>query len=166
MIIREITEADAEAFLKLARQIDDETRFMMFEPGERQTTVEQQAEWIRGYRATDNHMVFVVEHAGHLVGYLGAMGGTFRRNHHSVYIFLGLLEAYTGQGLGRRLLEEAEKWARARGLHRLELTVVPHNTRGLVLYQKMGFEIEGTKKHALLIEGTYVDEICMGKLLV
>lgn len=165
MNIREITEADAEAFLKLACQIDDETRFMMFEPGERQTTVEQHAAWTRKLKAIDNQTMFVVEQEGQLVGYLGAMGGAFRRSHHSVYIFLGLLEAYTGQGLGRRLLEAAEQWARARGLHRLELTVMPHNVRGLSLYQKMGFVIEGTKKHALLVDGTYVDEICMAKLL-
>ncbi len=164
-IIREITEADAEAYLRLARQIDAETRFMMYEPGERRTTVEEQAERIRALRATDNQTMLVVEDAGQLVGYLGAVGGFHRRDHHSVHIFLGLLEAYTGQGLGRRLFEEVEKWARARGLHRLELTVMPHNARGLALYQKMGFEIEGTKKHSLRVEGVYVDEICMGKLL-
>jgi RimJ/RimL family protein N-acetyltransferase len=166
MIIREIIEADAEVFLNLARRIDDETRFMMYEPGERQTTVEQQVERIRAFKTSDNKTMFVAEHGGQLVGYLGAMGGNAHRAHHTVEIFIGILEAYTGQGIGRRLFEETEKWARARGLHRLELTVMPHNTRGLALYQKMGFEIEGTKKHSLRVEGVYVDEICMGKLLV
>ncbi len=165
MLIREIVETDAAAYLKLARQIDDETRFMMFEPGERQTTVEQQTQWLREMRATGNQTMFVVEDAGQLVGYLGARGGTFHRNYHNVYIFLGLLEAYTGQGLGRRLLEEAETWARAHRLHRLELTVMPQNARGLKLYQKLGYVIEGTKKDSLRVDGVYVDEICMGKLL-
>ena len=165
MLIRPITEGDAEAYLALARAVDAESRFMMYEPGERQTTVEQQIEQIRAVRASDNKLVLVAEHEGQLVGYLGAMGGTFHRNHHSAHIFVGILEAFTGQGLGRRLLEETERWARRQGLHRLELTVMRHNARALALYQKMGFEIEGTKRDSLQVEGVYVDEICMAKLL-
>lgn len=165
MLIREIVEADAEVFLALARAIDAESRFMNYEPGERQTTVEQQTERIRTLRARDNQLMLVAEHEGQLVGYLGAMGGDLHRNHHSLHIFVGILERFTGQGIGRRLFEETEKWARRQGLHRLELTVMSHNTRGLALYQKMGFEIEGKKRHSLLVDGVYVDEICMGKLL-
>jgi RimJ/RimL family protein N-acetyltransferase len=165
MKIRELVESDAEAFLALARAIDAESRFMMYEPGERQTTIAQQIERIRSLHARDNQLMLVVEHEGQLVGYLGAMGGEFHRNHHSVHIFLGLLERFTGQGLGRRLFEETEQWARQQGLHRLELTVMAHNTRGFALYQKMGFEIEGTRRHSLKVEGVYVDEICMAKLL-
>ena len=166
MLIREIVEADAEAYLALACAIDAESRCMMYEPGERLTTLEQQIDQIRAIRASDNQLMLVVAHEGQLVGYLGAIGGDFHRNHHSVYIFVGLLERFTGQGLGRRLFEETEQWARRQGLHRLELTVMRHNTRALALYQKMGFEIEGTRRHSLQVEGLYVDEICMAKLLV
>ena len=165
MLIRPITEADAEAYLALARAIDAESRFMMYEPGERPTTVEQQVEQIRVILGSDNKLMLVAEHEGQLVGYLGAIGGNFHRNRHGVHIFVGILEAFTGQGLGRRLLEETERWARRQGLHRLELTVMRHNARGLALYQKMGFEIEGTKRDSLQVEGVYVDEICMAKLL-
>ncbi len=165
MLIRPITEADAEAYLELARAIDAESRFMMFEPSERQTTVEQQVERIRSLHASDNKLMLVAEHEGQLVGYLGAIGGDFHRNHHSVHIFLGILERFTGQGLGRRLLEETEQWAQRQGLHRLELTVMRHNARALALYQKMGFEIEGTKRDSLQVDGVYVDEIYMAKLL-
>ncbi len=166
MLIRPITEADAEAYLELARAIDAETHFMMYEPGERQTTVEQQIERIRAIHASDNKLTLVVEHEGQLVGYLGAMGGDFHRNHHSVHIFVGILERFTGQGLGRRLLEEAERWVRQQGLHRLELTVMRHNARALALYQKIGFVIEGTKRDSLQVDGVYVDEIYMAKLLI
>jgi len=165
MLIRPIEEADAEAYLTLARAIDAESRFMMYEPGERQTTVEQQIARIRDIRASDNQLMLVAEHEGQLVGYLGAMGGDFHRNHHSVHIFVGILERFTGQGLGRRLFEETERWARRQGLHRLELTVMRHNARGLALYQKIGFEIEGTRRDSLKVDGEYVDEICLAKLL-
>jgi len=45
------------------------------------------------------------------------------------------------------------------------LTVVTQNKAGLSLYKKMGFEIEGTKRDSLFIDGKYVDEYYMSKLL-
>jgi RimJ/RimL family protein N-acetyltransferase len=33
------------------------------------------------------------------------------------------------------------------------------------LYQKMGFQVEGIKKDSLLVDGVYVDEYYMGKIL-
>jgi len=40
-----------------------------------------------------------------------------------------------------------------------------HNARAIRLYKRMGFAIEGTKRQALLVNGTYVDEYYMAKLL-
>jgi RimJ/RimL family protein N-acetyltransferase len=82
-----------------------------------------------------------------------------------VYIVVGVLQAYSGQGIGTRLFREVEKWAREQELHRLELTVMTHNERAIHLYKKMGFEIEGTKRDSICVDGTYVDEYYMAKLL-
>jgi ribosomal protein S18 acetylase RimI-like enzyme len=40
-----------------------------------------------------------------------------------------------------------------------------HNKAGLALYRRRGFEIEGIKKHSLLLGGRYVDEYYMARLL-
>jgi len=58
-----------------------------------------------------------------------------------------------------------ERWAREKEIRRLELTVVVHNEAALAFYRRMGFEIEGRKKHSLLINNCYVDEYLMAKLL-
>ena len=50
-------------------------------------------------------------------------------------------------------------------LHRLELTVMIHNAPAIALYQKFGFQIEGTKRASLKVDGTYVDEYVMSLLL-
>ena len=171
--IRQICEVDANDVLNLSRALDEESRFMMFEPGERKTTLEEQLARIQQVLSSDNSMTFVIEksldenpHDQHkLVGLLGAQGGAFHRNHDTVSIFIGILQAYTGLGLGRMLFEEMEKWARSWGAHRLELTVMAHNTRGLALYTKMGFEIEGRLKGTLKVDGEYVDELMMSKIL-
>jgi RimJ/RimL family protein N-acetyltransferase len=165
MIIRQIRQDDAEAFLALCRQLDRETAFMLLEPDERNTTVEQQRERILSVLATDNQMIFVAEHEGRLVGYLAGFGGNYRRNHDNIHIVIGILQAFTGQSIGRRLFETVEAWARERRLHRLELTVMAHNARGKALYTKMGFEVEGVKRESLYVDGAWVDEICMAKLL-
>ena len=78
---------------------------------------------------------------------------------------IGVLQAYTGQGLGRELFAEVFQWATAHHLHRLELTVMAHNENALSLYQKQGFVIEGVKKDSLLLDGDFVDEYYMGRLL-
>lgn len=163
--IREIREEDAENFLSLCRQLDEENRFMLLEPGERTTTLEEQRQRIRDLLLTDNQIIFVAEENGNLVGYLSANGGRFARNRHAAYIVVGLLEGYTSRGIGTALFERLDAWAGGQGLHRLELTVMVHNQRGIGLYRKMGFEIEGTLKDSLLVEGSYVDEYSMAKLI-
>ena len=78
---------------------------------------------------------------------------------------LELLKSERGKGIGAKLFEALEEWANQQSIHRLELTVMTYNTAGIALYKKMGFEIEGTKRDSLLIDGKYVDEYYMSKLL-
>jgi RimJ/RimL family protein N-acetyltransferase len=163
--IRQITVDDAAAFLAMRAQVDLETRFMMLEPGERQTTVEQERERIANMLKADNKQTFLAEDDGQLVGWLWANGGDFRRNHHCAHIVIGIKAAYTNQGIGTRLFQACEAWARERGLHRLELTVMTHNQLGIALYKKMGFQIEGTAPDALRVDGEYVDLHYMSKLI-
>lgn len=44
------------------------------------------------------------------------------------------------------------------------LTVMTHNSRAIALYKKMGFTIEGLKKHSMKVDGRYVDEYLMAKI--
>ena len=165
IIIRKIREDDAEKFLDLCKRIDAETPFMMFEPNERPATIENQRDEIRDILSRDNQIIFIAEKDGELIGYLTTCGGRYIRNRQTVYIITGILQGFTSQGIGTRLFEEMEKWAKKKEIHRLDLTVVVHNEAALALYRKMGFEIEGRKKHSLLINNTYVDEYWMAKLL-
>lgn len=164
--IRRALEEDAPAVLALACALDRETSFMMLEPGERTSSVEEQARRIQSMHTSGNGMLFVAENeGGALAGLLGAQGGQYRRNRHTVRIFVGVRQAYAGQGIGTQLFCAMEDWARAWGAHRLELTVMAHNQRGLALYHKMGFTIEGRLRDALKVDGQYIDEFVMAKIL-
>ncbi|HSL43185.1 MAG TPA: GNAT family protein [Anaerolineales bacterium] len=165
VLIREIQENDAEGFLDLCQRLDEETQFMMLEPGERLITVTEQRERIQRILLRENQTILVAEAGNRLVGYLAAFGGDYRRNRHNAHIVIGILQGFAGQGIGTRLFAELDDWARRQGVHRLELTVMAHNTAALSLYKKMGFENEGTKKDSLFVGGQYVDEYYMAKLL-
>ena len=139
---------------------------MLLEPGERVITVEKQRKRIKGILSRDNQTILVAEdQGGQLVGHLTAFGGIYNRNRHTVDLVIGILQGFTGQGIGTQMFTQVEEWARTHAIHRLELTVMVHNERALKLYQKIGFEIEGLKKHHLRVNDKYVDEYEMAKLL-
>jgi RimJ/RimL family protein N-acetyltransferase len=161
--IRPILIEDGAVFLKLLLTLDGETRFMMLEPGERVTDVKKIVEFIVNIKKYGE--IFIVENEQECVGFLSIQRETYRRNWHCAYIVTGIVEAFRGKGWGTRLFQTAEAWARGEAIHRLELTVMAHNTSAIALYKKMGFEVEGTKRHSLKVDGQYVDEYYMAKLL-
>lgn len=89
----------------------------------------------------------------------------YRRTRQKVHILVRILQAFTRRGIGTALFSELDKRTKESGAHRLELTVMARNELALALYKKMGFVIEGTCKDSLLIDGNYVDEYYMAKIL-
>lgn len=162
MIIRKIEIEDSERFLNMLKQLDNETKYMMFEPGERRTTLDEMESNIRNMN-TSNSLILVAEDNVNIVGFLSAERGFFNRIKHSAYIVIGILKDYRGKKIGIKLFEELEKWALENNIKRLELTVMIHNEGAIRLYKKMGFKIEGIKEKSLIIDENFVDEYYMGK---
>jgi len=165
MIIRRTVEEDAAAFVHFANQLDAETKFMMFEPGERNTTVEDQARIFRRTQDSSESIYLIAVEGDAIVGFIAGIGSSLRRISHRLMVVVGILEEYQGQGIGTKLFAELEQWAIEQGKQRLELTVMTHNEQGLSLYRKQGFEIEGTKKHSLVVDGKSIDEFYMSKII-
>jgi RimJ/RimL family protein N-acetyltransferase len=164
MEIRQIKTNDA-SFVNLIKQVESESGFMLFEKGERNIGPEQLAKRIGDMKKEDNSTILVAEENNEIIGYLIAIGGNARRIKHSVYLVIGILNRYRGLGIGTKLFKQLEEWATEHSIHRLELSVVTRNEAGLRLYKKMGFDIEGTKRHSLYIDSEFVDEYYMSKLL-
>jgi len=78
---------------------------------------------------------------------------------------MGLLPAYRGRGIGARLMDKALQSAKEKGLYRVELEVFEDNTPARVLYEKMGFKLEGRKIGAVKIDDRYVNTFIMAILL-
>lgn len=165
MLVREITVPDAEPFMLLVQQVEEEASFMLMEPGERHMSVEGQKKQIESFREQENTTIFVAEEGNQLIGYVVIVGEKAKRVKHRAYLVIGVLQRYRGMGVGTYLFTEMEKWAMKKDICRLELTVVTENKAAIALYKKMGFQVEGTKRHSLHVQGKYYDEYMMGKLL-
>jgi len=83
---------------------------------------------------------------------------------HCGVLGIGLLPAYRGRGIGERLMRETLEAARAFGLTRIELTVRDDNPRAIALYVAFGFQVEGRKARAFLVDGAYHDLVAMALL--
>ena len=80
----------------------------------------------------------------------------------------GMLVAreWRGRGVGTALVAAAIDWSRERGLHKLCLSVFPHNEAAIALYRKFSFEEEGyRKKQMRRASGELWDLVDMGLLL-
>ena len=58
-----------------------------------------------------------------------------------------------------------EKWARSEGIIRLELTVECPNIAARVLYEKNGFVVEGIRSKSMKVNGEFVDEFYMSRII-
>lgn len=163
--IRKIKIADARNFLSLCKQLDEETEFMMLEPNERNITIDEQKKQIQTILDNKMSTILVAEKNDILIGYVGAYRENFNRCRHSAYVVTGILASCQGQGIGTYLFKSLEEWAKDNHIHRLELTVMVHNEAGIALYKKSGFEIEGIKRHSLIVGDEFVNEYYMSKII-
>ena len=112
-----------------------------------------------------NEVVFVLEVEGQIVGYAMVIGGSLNRNRHKGSVVMGILQKYQGRGGGSKLFDHLLDWCKKSPLHRIELTVMTHNTRANCTPNKYGFTIEGTIRDSLFIDNAFVDEYMMRLIL-
>lgn len=83
---------------------------------------------------------------------------------HRGHLGMGVLAAWRGRGLGRRLLQACIDKAWAKGLTRIELESRADNTAAIALYTALGFQREGVKRQAMRFGEAYFDTIQMALL--
>ena len=164
IIIREIQIGDAENLLNLMNKVEAETTFLLYEKGERKTTIEKQQKNIQeGIKK--GILTFVLEDNKKLVGFVWGNIFTANRKKHCMNLAIAVLQEYTGKGYGTKLMRTLEKQAIDNGINRLELEVSEKNKFAISLYEKLGFEVEGVKRRAFLVNGNYENELIMGKII-
>jgi L-phenylalanine/L-methionine N-acetyltransferase len=87
------------------------------------------------------------------------------RMRHVGSIGMAVRDDWQGKGVGTALMEAAlelaDNWL---NLTRLELRVYVDNAAAIALYEKFGFEVEGTHRRLAFRDGEYVDALSMARL--
>ncbi|MFE5299928.1 GNAT family N-acetyltransferase [Streptomyces sp. NPDC056632] len=110
----------------------------------------------------------VAETGAELVGYLRLVPPTPMACHTHVRQIQGLAvaESVRGRGVARALLRAAMDRARGEGATRITLRVLDHNAPARALYAAEGFTVEGVLPGEFLLDGTFVDDVLMGRSLL
>ena len=69
------------------------------------------------------------------------------------------------KGLGSIFFNKIINSLAEEGITKIELGAEIDNSRAISFYQKLGFEIEGTRKKLLNREGEFIDNYFMAKML-
>jgi RimJ/RimL family protein N-acetyltransferase len=102
---------------------------------------------------------------GRIVGHLHIFRFVSRMSHVGELIIY-LHQDYLNVGLGFAMILDALELAKARGLRRVQLSVIAGNANAIHLYEKLGFKKEGERPGSYLGEdGSYYDSVDMGLIL-
>jgi RimJ/RimL family protein N-acetyltransferase len=151
----------------LARwQLDSEyLRLLAAEPAFPKTEG-QVAEWVRdGQRGRDNYLLGIrTLNDDELIGFIEL--GEILWTHRNSWLAIGIGErGYWGRGYGYEAMGLVLDFAfKELNLHRIQLTVYTYNERAIRMYEKLGFQREGSYREFLLRDGQYYDMLLYGLL--
>lgn len=100
---------DVESFWNLMNQLDYETKYMLYEPGERAKNLPRIESLIRDFMEGKDFLL-VAETGNKLMGYISAQKGRLNRIAHSAYIVVGILTDYRGKGIGTEFFKRLNAW--------------------------------------------------------
>ena len=123
-------------------------------------------EWRQRLTETSGVYSLVAAADGRVVGTLGLVTFPDRpRRRHAATVGMGVHDDWQGKGVGSALMtacvELADNWL---NLTRLELEVFTDNEPAIRLYERFGFEREGTLRQYAFRHGRYVDSYTMARL--
>lgn len=159
-IIRPSEPADADGLARL-RRMRGVFETTMGLPSSR--TADSEA-FLDALEDEDHHFVAIAED-GTLIGAVGLMVRANPRTRHVGSVGIFVHTDWQNQGVGTALLETvldlADNWLM---LKRVELEVFATNARARHVYEKLGFELEGCRRMAVIQNGAYVDELMLARL--
>jgi RimJ/RimL family protein N-acetyltransferase len=162
--IRELRQNDAADFAQLLIQLSCETPYTLLSEVENRALASTQPERTRQLIEAPGQQVLVAADNAVLIGFVALSQGGFEKNRHACSLMTGVLRDYWRQGVASALLQRALRWVEQRGISRVELTVMENNAPAIRFYRKFGFQREGVKRNALIVDGAAVNEICMARI--
>ncbi|MBF0557388.1 MAG: GNAT family N-acetyltransferase [Nitrospirae bacterium] len=163
--MRPAEAADSEGIIKTLKSFSPERSYVLMEQYGK--GVESEKDYITAMD-TKNNLLLVAMFDSTVIGILEALqsdGGYRPETSHILGIGLHIKGEFRGFGIGLKMLQYAEEWAREQGFKKLEASVFTTNKRSLTLFRKAGFSQECTKVKRIRVGNEFIDEVCIGKWL-
>ena len=159
--IRELKRDDAGAFCVLRRErLEQAPRAFAESIAEHDAIPPATIAARLAASSSENFVMGAFAPAGQLVGMAGfSRSPRIKTRHKGVIWGVYVQPTWRNQGVARSLLKALLDRARSNaGLEQINLTVAADQVAAKRLYTSLGFEGFGREKHALKIDGSYVDE--------
>lgn len=167
LILRNMEKADAGAAIFALRRVAAETDFLLSEPDECGTTLEQEENFIETMNSRPREALLGAFVDGKLVG-MATLSQVSRRRRacHRATVGVSVMRAHWGKGVGTALMQACMVLAKTAGYEQMELEVVENNARAVALYERLGFVRTGQISHAIRYgDGRYADLAIMALTL-
>jgi len=109
--------------------------------------------------------VYDADTQGEVLGHVSVLTNNKPRMKQSAVLMIAVHPDAHGKGIGKtmliEMLDQADNWL---NLVRVELEVHADNERAIVLYQKLGFEIEGEKRFSIFKDGKLSSLLLMARI--
>ena len=128
---------------------------------DRWRSVGDERRYIRAVRRSSVGAVLVAVRGDEIIGRLSVARDLQTSCAHVAGLGLMVAREHRRRGVGRALMDAAERWARSVGVTKLELHVFPHNEPAIKLYEEFGFEHEGLRRGHFRRGGQLVDAVLM-----
>jgi RimJ/RimL family protein N-acetyltransferase len=163
LLVREVTPEDAEAVVQYYHKVSGESQLLPFGPGEFDHTVEIERDLIKKFRAADNQFNALALMGGEIVGITFFIASARPRLKHTGELAITVVKEYWGYGIASLLMDTLIRWAKGAGIvKKINLRVNTNNERGIPLYLRKGFVVEGRMEKEVCINGEFFDSYWMG----
>ncbi|MFH1193046.1 MAG: GNAT family protein [Candidatus Jorgensenbacteria bacterium] len=162
VILRPIVRADASRFVKWMN--DREVTRLSRGPSKK-LTLEEERKWIKSIpKLKDQKHFSICTFGGTHIGGIGFKTIDTLNRYAEIAITIGD-KRYWNKKLGTDAMRTLINWGfKEFKLHRIELEVYEYNARGIKLYRRLGFKLEGKMRERVRWGGRYHDVFQMGIL--
>jgi RimJ/RimL family protein N-acetyltransferase len=151
-------------FLRLRTDIERESPYLSVSGGERRDGFLYTL--LRMIVNRRRSRIFIAADGSDAIGYIYTVLGRFKKFRGNAYIaVVSIKQSHQGKGVGTRLMQTVEDFAKSRNIGRLELEVFAKNERAIALYERLGYQQEGRKRRAVQNHDGFDDIVFMAKLL-
>lgn len=161
-LIRDATLADAPALNHFILRLESEALPTIYTL-EHRLTIESELAAIRRLTDSPNSLFLVAERNGEILGAMDLQGMRHPQCTHVGYVGISVRRDLRGQGVGSALFNALFERAKHIGITHLELEVFASNPRAIAMYERLGFQVNGSRPGIVRLGDEFIDVMLMSR---